>query len=760
MKFGKEFASQMVPEWQEAYMNYNYLKTLLKEILIFKQRQTRSNKVNPPKSSSPSKVASLRRRVSLFRAFSGLTSRYGHNSPKKDKEDEVILVSAMHQSDEEEQSEDSHSNYQTIFLRSSEEGGEFELVFFRGLDYEFNKVNQFYRNKVEEVKKHAEELNMQMDAFIALRIKVNHPNAVSPFVNDTKKGSYPMEVIHEESQEKNLEDDRKDYKIASLEVLDNIKINTTTTSPRSTIKSLFHMLRSDLHYNKKELKDAQEKLKRAFIEFHEKLRYLKNYAFLNQLAFSKIMKKYDKITSRNASDAYLQMVEESYLSHSDEVTKLLERVESAFVKHFCNGNRHQGMDMLRPKAKKDGHWVTFFVGCFFGCSLALIVAIVLTIHARNIFKSPLRDQYMNTLFPLYSLFGFLVLHMLMYAGNVYYWMRYRINYSFIIGFKPGTELGYKEVLLLSSGLSVLTLAAVLSNLEMDMDQRTQTYKALTELVPVGLLIAVLLITICPFDIFYRTTRFFLLVCLWHCICAPFYTVTLPDFFLGDQLTSQVQLFRDLQFYVCYYGWGDFKKRDAGTCENSEVYKTIFIVIAVIPYWIRLLQCIRRLCEGRDSTQALNALKYFSIIVAVVARTIYSQRQGMTMKIIAAATSGFATIFATYWDIVMDWGLLCRNSENPWLRDKLILPNRSIYFIAMVLNVLLRLAWMQTVMDFTDAPFLHRKAMIALVASLEIIRRGIWNFFRLENEHLNNVGKFRAVKSVPLPFSYEDGNKVL
>ncbi|KAM0006590.1 hypothetical protein Hdeb2414_s0023g00629541 [Helianthus debilis subsp. tardiflorus] len=46
-------------------------------------------------------------------------------------------------------------------------------------------------------------------------------------------------------------------------------------------------------------------------------------------------------------------------------------------------------------------------------------------------------------------------------------------------------------------------------------------------------------------------------------------------------------------------------------------------------------------------------------------------------------------------------------------------------------------------------------MIFIVASLEIVRRGLWNFFRVENEHLNNVGKFRAVKSIPLPFSYED-----
>ncbi|KAJ0832725.1 putative SPX domain-containing protein [Helianthus annuus] len=763
MKFGKEFASQMVPEWQAAYMNYNFLKTLLKEIMIFRQQQSLSQDNQVNLRPQPLKVGTLKRRGSLFRAFSGLTSRYGMKSPKKDKEDEVILVSAMHTADEEQGEHVHGQSYQTFFLRAAEQGSEYEIVFFRRLDDEFNKVVSFYRAKVEEVVKEAEELNLQMDALIALRIKVNDPADVTPFINERNTG-YPLEVIHEEQQEKGL-DRPREYQMASLDVLKHVKINTTAESPLSAMKSLFNSSKADLQFNKNELRDAKEKLKQAFIEFHEKLRFLKNYAFLNQLAFSKIMKKYDKITSRNASDAYLKMVEESYLGQSDEVAKLIERVESAFVKHFCNGNRHQGMSTLKPNAKRRRHRVTFFVGCFFGCSLALVVAIIVNMHNRDLLKSNGRTQYMNTIFPLYTLFGFLVLHMLMYAANVYYWTRYRVNYSFIFGFKPGTEMGYTEVLLLSSGLSVLTLAAVLSNLEMELDANTKSYSTLTELLPLGLVIVVLLITFCPFNIFYRANRFFLLVCLWRCICAPFYAITLPDFFLADQFTSQVQLLRSLQFYVCYYGWGDFKQRDAKPCNESDVYDIITIVIAVIPYWIRLLQCIRRWWGGQDPTQGLNGLKYFSTIVAVVSRTIQTQltqkklkAAARTFKIIAGSTSGVATIFNTYWDIAMDWGLLCKNSDNPWLRDKLILPNRSIYFIAMVLNVILRLAWMQTVLDFHDAPFLHKNALIAIVACLEIIRRGIWNFFRLENEHLNNVGKFRAVKSVPLPFSYEHDDK--
>jgi SPX domain protein involved in polyphosphate accumulation len=63
-------------------------------------------------------------------------------------------------------------------------GGEYELVFFRRLDDEFNKVDKFYRSKVEEVLKEAAMLNKQMDALIAFRIKVENPVGWSDRVAD------------------------------------------------------------------------------------------------------------------------------------------------------------------------------------------------------------------------------------------------------------------------------------------------------------------------------------------------------------------------------------------------------------------------------------------------------------------------------------------------------------------------------------------------------------------------------------------------
>ncbi|RID45342.1 hypothetical protein BRARA_I02080 [Brassica rapa] len=725
MKFGKEFSSQMVPEWHEAYMDYNHLKSLLKEIVKFKRKN------NPPHGHGHH----LHRKLTIYRTFSGLLAKsgrkrhpHGHGGaqigPFSDSDDDIeegiksapILVhSASH-------------GYETTFLMAAEEGGEYETVFFRRLDDEFNKVEKFYKEKVEEVMKEAVMLNKQMDALIAFRVKVEHPDgwpweertvemtrlasnvdiSAAAVAASTPAGARStLEAIQEggsskagKSDEDEDEDDveKEEDKVvfedisrlnavrpSSIEVLDRVKINNTKETPRSTIKHVLKSSNPELKFSRDNLRRVEEKLRRAFVEFYQKLRLLKSYSFLNVLAFSKILKKYDKVTSRNATKSYMKMIDNSYLGGSDEVIRLMERVEATFIKHFTNANRTKGMNILRPQAQRERHRITFSTGFLGGCMFSLVVALFAIIRTRNILQEDGHKKYMNTMFPLYSLFGFIVLHILMYAANIYYWRRYRVNYSFIFGFKQGTELSYRQVLLVGFSIGV----------------------------------------------------------------------TLPDFLLGDQLTSQVQALRSVQFYICHYGWGDYKLRQ-NTCTDSDTYNAFLFIVAVVPYVCRLLQCLRRLFEEKNAEQGYNGIKYFLTIVAVCLRTAYSvdKDNQFVWRMLAGIFSAIAAIFCTYWDLVLDWGLLNRTSKNRWLRDKLLIPQKKVYFIAMILNVLLRFAWVQTVLDFNFS-FMHKQTMVAVVASLEIIRRGIWNFFRLENEHLNNVGKYRAFKTVPLPFNYDE-----
>jgi len=158
MKFGKIFKKQMVPEWVEAYVDYNGLKRVLKEI----------------RSHKHSKLTRAASRVSqqaeaLHRSFSGLSFHPRHSERAGDIEDQVIKVDTV-------QEEGSRKLYETKFLKKSEEGGEFEESFFKKLDENLNKVNKFYRDKVKEVIEEAALLDKQMDALIALRVKMQKPD--------------------------------------------------------------------------------------------------------------------------------------------------------------------------------------------------------------------------------------------------------------------------------------------------------------------------------------------------------------------------------------------------------------------------------------------------------------------------------------------------------------------------------------------------------------------------------------------------------
>lgn len=83
----------------------------------------------------------------------------------------------------------------------------------------------------------------------------------------------------------------------------------------------------------------------------------------------------------------------------------------------------------------------------------------------------------------------------------------------------------------------------------------------------------------------------------------------------------------------------------------------------------------------------NGLKYFSTIVAVLIRTAFELKKGMTWLVLALVSSSIAVMLNTYWDIVVDWGLLRRQSKNKYLRDKLLVSHKSVYFAAMVFFIL-------------------------------------------------------------------------
>ncbi|KAF4351189.1 hypothetical protein G4B88_027485 [Cannabis sativa] len=134
----------------------------------------------------------------------------------------------------------------------------------------------------------------------------------------------------------------------------------------------------------------------------------------------------------------------------------------------------------------------------------------------------------------------------------------------------------------------------------------------------------------------------------------------------------ITLLRHMESTACYFLAGSLRKHQFETCHSGRLFSELAYVISFFPYYWRAMQL--------------------------------------------------------YWDFVKNWGLLNRKSRNTWLRDDLILKNKSTYYVSMGLNVVLRVAWVEIVMGFQIGA-VESRLVDFLLASLEVIRRGHWNFYR-------------------------------
>ena len=126
------------------------------------------------------------------------------------------------------------------------------------------------------------------------------------------KESDNIDQKEEEEEEEKPKSLVRTFRPAPLEILNRAKINNTLATPRSTIKSFLKVpQQTELKFTRENLRKVEEQLKGAFFEFYQKLRLLKSYSFLNTLAFSKIMKKYDKVCKSslgNSDSSYSLLV--------------------------------------------------------------------------------------------------------------------------------------------------------------------------------------------------------------------------------------------------------------------------------------------------------------------------------------------------------------------------------------------------------------------------------------------------------------------
>uniref|UniRef100_A0A3B4T4A8 Xenotropic and polytropic retrovirus receptor 1a n=1 Tax=Seriola dumerili TaxID=41447 RepID=A0A3B4T4A8_SERDU len=460
-------------------------------------------------------------------------------------------------------------------------------------------------------------------------------------------------------------------------------------------KTMFHLSQEERckHHNIKDLK-------LAFSEFYLSLILLQNYQNLNFTGFRKILKKHDKIldTPRGA-DWRVAHVEVAPFYTCKKITQLISETETLVTTELEGGDRQRAMKRLRVPplgaAQPALAWTTFRVGLYCGFFIILAISFVLT--------GAVFIRYENV-WPLVRIYrgGFLLIQFLFLLGiNTYGWRQAGVNHVLIFEINPRNNLSHQHLFEIAGFLGVLWCLSILSCLYSDY---THLPMQINPLILYGFMV---LFLINPFKTCYYKSRFWLLKLLFRVFTAPFHRVEFADFWLADQLNSLVVVLMDLEYLICFYIFELQWSNSKGLLPNFKK-------------------------QGHT-----DADMFFYLLIVF---------------------STISSLYTLIWDLRMDWGLFDRGAgENTFLREEIVYPHKAYYYCAIIEDVILRFAWTIQI-SLTTMTKIHSVGDIiaTVLAPLEVFRRFVWNFFRLENEHLNNCGEFRAVRDISVaPLNADD-----
>ncbi|KAL5970781.1 Xenotropic and polytropic retroviru receptor 1 [Taenia solium] len=400
----------------------------------------------------------------------------------------------------------------------------------------------------------------------------------------------------------------------------------------------------------------------------------------------------------------------------------------------------------------------FRFGFFLGIFLSEILCIILV----AVFAKLPQFSY-----PAFRLFrgSFLVIYYVCMVGvNVYGWRSSGVNHVLIFEIDPRSHLNQFQLMEMGMFLADFWGAAVL------LYQFSDLIHFPGYVTPLVLFTTMLVFLILPFHVFHFKSRFWLLKILFRIIRAPLARVHFPDFFLADQLNSLSFVLPDIAYFLCFFvNFIDNQIMIKSSLRNSTIpppgANQLFVpkagfcdgmmwglqpILKALPAWWRFLQCLRRY---RDLTvkspvpHLMNAGKYSTTLIAIVCSAISSINPHTAFFVLMILSKLCSSVCTTTWDLVMDWGLLdCSSKENMLLRDELVYRFRAYYYGAIVEDVVIRFAWILPI-AFSHFRIVDVEIITTIVMFAEVTRRIIWNFFRLENEHLNNCGNFRAVRDI-------------
>ncbi|KAL9651505.1 hypothetical protein ABK040_001451 [Willaertia magna] len=502
-------------------------------------------------------------------------------------------------------------------------------------------------------------------------------------------------------------------------------------------------------------KSDKQKIRNAFQEHYRALLLLLNFRSLNFQGFSNILKKLDKYTKSRTKNKLLKRVRESYFYNSKVLDYMMNQIEYKVSIYMFKGDIKKAKNFLRLPQAIEQQTSPFRSGIAVGMGVILSLVFVFTyvvLYPRSD-PPPFSDATMYS----YRIAFMPIILAVLVGVNMKIWQNARINYVFIFQFNPRNHLSVSQYLEVTMMLYNISMGSLIIYMFCVI---TKTFFEYAYLIPVFFFIFLFVCLFFPYNWFYGASRLWFFKEMLRLIFAPFRRVDFADFWLADQLTSLSDFLFEIQFVYCVYP-SLFSKSQENFCSDSASIVSIPF-LNILPNYIRFMQCVRRFRDSNKPHPHLtNAFKYLSSIIATIIafldkNIVSPTRPGSSwnyMRTTWVITNLVSSSYKLFWDLRMDWSLVQfdKEAEHKLLRKELFFhPN--FYYFSMITNLLARYFWLFVLLlkQFYGS-YLTDQWIGFVFGLVEVLRRFQWNCIRLENEHLNNVGEFRATNEIPLPF---------